>query len=135
MISRTDVRPNGANNRVLIVEDHIDAARGLGRLLRVLGFDVRLESDGLRAVQRAKEFRPFAVLIDLSLPTLDGFEVAERLRESEVTRDSLLLAMTGWVDDAHQVRATAAGFDRHLVKPLAMNVLLDALTSAHVQTR
>jgi len=122
---------NGEKHRVLVVEDHWDAARGIERLLSLFGYEVRVERDGLDAVQSAIAFRPHTVLIDLSLPTIDGYEVAERLREHEATRDCRLLAMTGWVDDAHYVRACAAGFDRHLAKPVTMEVLLDALTTVH----
>ncbi len=120
------------NPRVLIVEDDADSARGLERLLMLVGHAVRVERDGLAALECAKQFAPHAVLIDLTLPTIDGCVVAERLRAHEVTRGSLLVAMTGWTDDAHVNRARAAGFDRHLVKPLTMDALLDALSAAHV---
>ncbi len=121
-----------AGQRVLIVEDHLDAARSIDRLLRLFGYDVHVETDGLSAVECADAFAPSAALIDLSLPRLDGFEVAERLRESPVTRDSLLVAMTGWVGDEHYFRAREAGFDKHLVKPISVELLIDALSSVHV---
>lgn len=103
----------------------------MSRLLRLFGYRVRVETDGLAAVNAAPRFAPFAALIDLTLPSLDGYAVAERLRSSPVTRDALLIAMTGWSSDEHQRRAHAAGFDKHLVKPISVEDLVDAL-AAHV---
>src|SRR5690349_5595921 len=111
--------PFGAyTGRILLVEDHAESAKSLQRLLHLFGYVVRAESDGLAAVRCAEAFAPTAALIDLTLPSLDGFGVAERLRELPATRDCLLIAMTGWSTDEHARRARAAGFDMHLVKPL-----------------
>jgi CheY-like chemotaxis protein len=117
--------------RVLLVEDHVDSANSIKRLLRLFGYEVRLEGDGLAAVRCAEEFAPTVALIDLSLPSLDGFAVAERLRGMPATRDCLLIAMTGWSTEEHAIRARAAGFDRHLVKPLSVDALSSALASVH----
>src|SRR3954468_21357096 len=115
--------PNGtAEHRVLLVEDHVESATSIGRLLRLFGYDVRVVTDGLEAVRAAARYAPTAALIDLTLPTLDGFAVAERLRQTAGTRDALLIAMTGWDTEEHAERARAAGFDRHLVKPLSVDV-------------
>ena len=116
--------------RVLLVEDHLDSARGIERLLSLFGYRVRVETDGLAAVECAERFAPLAALIDLSLPTLDGFAVAERLRGIRTTRDSLLIALTGWSSDEHAERARRAGFDMHLVKPVPVDALVGALSSA-----
>ena len=89
--------------------------------------DTRQQTNGLAAVEAAPSFAPFAALIDLTLPVLDGFAVAERLRAIPVTRDALLIAMTGWATDEHAQRARAAGFDKHLVKPLSADLLVSAL--------
>ncbi len=121
----------GSGQRVLIVEDHIESAMSIGRLLELFGYEVLVETDGLAAVKAAEWFAPSAALIDLSLPTLDGFAVAQRLRGKPKTRDALLIAMTGWATDEHEARAHAAGFDKHLVKPLSVEELVDAL-AAHV---
>jgi CheY-like chemotaxis protein len=136
MSDRSDGAPStfGASSglRILIVEDHAESAKGLQRLLRLLGHVVRVESDGLAAVRAAEAFAPTAALIDLSLPSLDGFGVAERLRTLPATRDCLLIAMTGWATEEHAQRARAAGFDVHLVKPLSVDVLTNALSAAGV---
>lgn len=121
----------GAGQRVLLVEDHLESATSIERLLELFGYEVHLETDGLAAVQAAARFAPTAALIDLSLPTLDGFEVAERLRALPETQDALLIAMTGWATDEHARRAAEAGFDKHLVKPLSVDALVSAL-AAHV---
>jgi CheY-like chemotaxis protein len=116
---------------VLLVEDHLESARGMARLLRLFGYRVRVETDGIAALRAAPRFAPFAALIDLTLPTIDGFAVAERLRAMPEMRDVLLIAMTGWATEEHARRARAAGFDKHLVKPLSVDVLVAAL-AAHV---
>jgi CheY-like chemotaxis protein len=115
-------------HRLLLVEDHAGSAESMGRLLSQFGYDVRIERDGLAAVRTAREFKPEAALIDLSLPSLDGFGVAVQLRAMDATRDTALIAMTGWTDDDHEERARAAGFDSHLIKPITVDALIDALS-------
>jgi len=120
-----------ANPRVLIVEDDADSAWGLERLLVLFGHDVKVECDGLRAVESAAAFAPHAVLIDLSLPNLDGCAVAARMRKQPSTRECLLVAITGWDDEAHHRATREAGFDLHLVKPLTSELLIEALSALH----
>jgi len=113
--------------RVLVVDDQLDCVLSIGRLLDALGYQVCLAHDGRGALDIATEFRPEAALLDLSLPDLDGFGVAERLRAMPETRDTYLIAMTGWGTDDVRARVEAGGFDRHLVKPLTADVLTNAL--------
>jgi len=113
--------------RVLVVDDQLDCVLSIGRLLDALGYQVCLAHDGRGALDIATEFRPEAALLDLSLPDLDGFGVAERLRAMPETRDTYLIAMTGWGTDDVRARVAAGGFDRHLVKPLTADVLTNAL--------
>ena len=82
--------------RVLIVDDNRDAADSLGMLLRVLGNEVRIAYDGLEAIGIAADFRPAAVLLDIGLPKMSGYEVARELRKHPHGRDALLIATTGW---------------------------------------
>jgi len=128
-MSVTFATKSGGGQRVLLVEDHLESAMSMSRLLRLFGYRVRVETDGLAAVETAKRFVPFAALIDLTLPTIDGFTVAERLRALPSTRDALLVAMTGWVTEEHFRRAMIAGFDKHLVKPISVDALVDALAT------
>jgi CheY-like chemotaxis protein len=124
-----DVRAtNGGGLRVLLVEDHAESAASIARLLTLFGYDVRVEYDGPAAIRLASSFAPEAALIDLTLPSMDGCVVAERLRALPETRHALLIAMTGWTTDDHAQRTRAAGFDLHLVKPLSVETLVGALT-------
>jgi len=113
--------------RVLVVDDQLDCVISVGRLLDALGYQVCLAHDGRGALDMASAFRPEAALLDLSLPDLDGFGVAERLRAMPETRDTYLIAMTGWGTDDVRARVEAGGFDRHLIKPLTADVLTNAL--------
>jgi two-component system CheB/CheR fusion protein len=103
-----------AARRVLVVEDEVDSAEVLADLLRFRGQDVRMAHDGADALSVAREFRPHAVLLDLGLPTIDGYEVAARLRQ-EHGAGPLLIAVTGYKADPE--RLEQAGFDDHVLKP------------------
>lgn len=118
--------------RVMLVDDHLDSVVSVGRLLRLLGYDVRAALDGLRALSCAAEFHPDVALIDLSLPGLDGFSVARRLRAQDSTRATRLIAMTGWATKECEWRTREAGFDLHLVKPVTAQALTTVLSGAHV---
>ena len=129
-MSEPTFRSEPPPTRVLLVDDHLDSLVSIGRLLSVLGYDVRAEQDGLKALACAAEFRPDVALIDLSLPGLDGCAIARRMRKMEATRDTRLIAMTGWATEESERRTHDAGFDLHLVKPLSINELTNALSGA-----
>jgi CheY-like chemotaxis protein/two-component sensor histidine kinase len=109
---------SGAGRRVLIVDDNADTARMTGRLLKSLGFEVRLCHDGSTAIDEAQEFRPEVVLLDIGLPGLNGFEVAQTLREEACCGDSLIIGISGYGDQQAREKARMAGFDHYLVKPV-----------------
>jgi CheY-like chemotaxis protein len=90
----------------------------MGMLLRLMGNDVRIASDGLEAVEQAAAFQPDIVLLDIGMPRLDGYEAARRIRQESWSRDTLLVAITGWGPRDDDGKAAAAGFDRHFTKPL-----------------
>jgi two-component system CheB/CheR fusion protein len=121
---------SGAGRRVLVVDDHVASVTSLSLVLSLLGYDVRCAFDGLEAVRCAAEFKPEVAILDLSLPLLDGYGVAQRLRAMEETRDTLLVAMTGWGSATVSERVRASGFDLHLVKPVSVDRLTDALQLA-----
>jgi signal transduction histidine kinase len=104
--------------RILIADDNADSAESMGMLLRLMGNDVRIASDGLEAVEQAAVFQPDIVLMDIGMPRLDGYEAARRIRNQGWSRDTLLVAVTGWGPSDASEEATAAGFDRHFTKPL-----------------
>jgi signal transduction histidine kinase len=105
-------------HRILIADDNADSAESMGMLLRLMGNDVRIASDGLEAVEQAAAFQPDIVLMDIGMPRLDGYEAARRIRNQAWSRDTLLVAVTGWGPSDDDEEATAAGFDRHFTKPL-----------------
>jgi signal transduction histidine kinase len=103
---------------VLIVDDNIDAAETLRLLMLALGGnDVRTASNGIEALEIGNQLRPEIVLLDLSMPGMDGYELAQKIRGEEWGRRALLVALTGWGQEQHRRRSKDAGFDRHLTKP------------------
>jgi CheY-like chemotaxis protein len=116
-----------SNPRVLVVDDLVDAADTLGKLLQIMGCEVRTAHDGAAALALAATFRPQIVLLDIGLPRLDGYEVAGRLRAADETKDALLVALTGFGREADKARALDSGFDEHLVKPATLEQLQQLL--------
>ncbi|HJZ59459.1 MAG TPA: response regulator [Gemmataceae bacterium] len=115
---------------VLLVDDNVDGAESLATLLRLAGHDVRLAHTGPDAVEMAAASRPDAVLLDIGLPGLDGYEVARRLRAGSATRNAVLVAVTGYGRDEDRQLSRAAGFDHHLVKPVDLATLQRILAPA-----
>jgi signal transduction histidine kinase len=103
--------------RVLIVDDNRDAADTLGSLLRHLGATVAVEYGGVAALAALGRFKPEAVLLDIGMPGMDGYEVARRIRAEGDGNVPQLIALTGWGQDQDYRRSQLAGFDHHLVKP------------------
>jgi signal transduction histidine kinase len=118
------------SRRILIVDDNVDAAEMLAVMLHGWGHDTRVVYDGPSALTAAEEFQPEIVLLDLGLPTLDGYETGRRLRETACGRAALVVAVTGWGQEQDVARSRAAGFDRHLVKPVSPQVLRTLVESA-----
>jgi signal transduction histidine kinase len=103
--------------RVLVVDDNVDAAESTAAFLRLEGHEVKAVHDGLQALASLKVFDPHVVVLDIGLPGLDGYAVARQLRERGDTSHVLLIALTGYGQKEDRVRAAAAGFDYHYVKP------------------
>ncbi len=127
-------KPEGRASRVLIVEDNVDTARGMARLLTLIGHEVATAHDGFAALDVARRFAPECILLDIGLPGMDGYEVASRLRREECCKDALIVAISGYSQDEDRRRSKAAGFDHHLIKPLDHDALL-ALLSAGASGR
>jgi signal transduction histidine kinase len=113
--------------RVLVVEDNVDAAESLATLLRLWGHDVRVVHDGLDALDEARAYQPEVVLLDIGLPGLDGYQVAERLRDEVGLDHALLVAMTGYGQPEDRRRSREAGIHHHFVKPVEPYVLRNLL--------
>jgi PAS domain S-box-containing protein len=111
------------HKRVLIVDDNRDAAESLAMLLEADGQEVRIAHDGPGALARAADWAPDLVLLDIGLPGMDGYEVAQRLRAGNARTPMVVVALTGYGQPADRQRARAAGFDHHLVKPAPLQEL------------
>jgi CheY-like chemotaxis protein len=109
--------------RVLVVDDNRDSAQTMQMLLEAAGHEVRSVYDGHSAIAAAEAWKPEAVLLDLGLPGMDGYEVAEWLRQMPITARVKLIAMTGYGQEEDRRRTTLSGFDAHLVKPVDMETL------------
>lgn len=109
--------------RVLIADDNTDAAECLSVLLRMKGHEVRTASDGLQAVEVTEQFHPDVALLDIAMPELNGYEAAARIRALPDGGRILLLALTGWGQDADRQLAAQAGFDYHITKPADIEML------------
>ena len=126
---RTPVARGDAPARILVVDDLAASAETLTTLLQMEGFEVKVASEGMAALKIAEEFRPDVVLLDIGLPGMNGFEVANRLRTQPECREALMIALTGYGEAESRSRSVEAGFDFHMVKPADVNLLLSMLAN------
>jgi CheY-like chemotaxis protein len=110
-----------------VVDDNADAASSMAMLLEMAGHDVRIVYDGEAALARVKEAAPDILLLDIGLPGMSGYDVAQALRALPEGRAMRIIALTGYGQDADRERSRAAGFDAHLVKPVVPADLFAAL--------
>ncbi|MFM0048029.1 PAS domain-containing hybrid sensor histidine kinase/response regulator [Caballeronia grimmiae] len=122
-------RKSLAGKRLLIVDDNVDAADSLAILLDMLGAETRTAHGGLAALDALKTLPADAVLMDVGMPDMDGYELARRIRVNEAFGAATLIAITGWGQEEDQRKSRDAGIDRHLVKPVNIDLLLKALTA------
>lgn len=115
--------------RVLVVDDNQDSASSLALLLKFSGHLVETASAGQQALETAIQFRPDAILLDIGLPDIDGYEVARRLRAHDEISKSLIIALTGYGSEEARVACRDAGFDAHLVKPPAIETILELIAT------
>jgi CheY-like chemotaxis protein len=102
---------------VLVVDDNVDSAVSLAALLRLSGHESFLAHDGVTAIEAAEKNRPDAVLLDIGLPQMTGYEVCRRLRELPWGKELVVIAVTGWGQGDEPQKWQEVGFDAHLVKP------------------
>ncbi len=125
-VARAATRPR----RILIVDDNRDAAASLAGLLAIAGHETFTAHDGVDGWEAAERLRPDAMLLDIGLPKLNGYELCRRVREQPWGRDMAIVAVTGWGQAADRRRSQEAGFDAHVVKPVdhaALEALLQDL--------
>jgi CheY-like chemotaxis protein/nitrogen-specific signal transduction histidine kinase len=123
-------RPASGGLKVLVVEDNVDSAKMMSFMLELGGHQVRMAHDGAEALEAARAFGPHAVLCDIGLPGMNGYEVAARLRQQPDFQQTPLIALTGYGEEEARRRSKEAGFDYHLVKPVepdALGALLGSL--------
>jgi len=119
-----------AGRRVLLVDDNQDATETLQTLLESLGATVVAAGNGREALTKFERFQPDAVLLDIGMPGMDGYEVARRIRALPAGGTTPLIALTGWGQQEDIRRCFEAGFDHHLVKPLDVDRLWEIVVGA-----
>jgi len=109
--------------RVLIVDDNRDSVETMATLIRLSGHEIEKAHDGETALEKAKSFKPEIILLDVGLPDMHGYEVAERLRAIPENKSLVIVALTGYGNEEDRRRARDAGFDYHFVKPVDFTAL------------
>lgn len=122
-------RPSGGHlpRSILVVDDNVDAASTLGALLTLQGASVEVVHDGAQAVAVVQQNRPEAVVMDIGMPVMNGYDAARAIRAAMPEDAPTLIALTGWGQYADKARALEAGFDFHFVKPLDIEDLIGCL--------
>jgi len=119
----------GPRRRILIVDDNVDAAATIAKLLTVWGHDVQAVFDGNAALEAVRSFRPDLVILDIGLPGISGYEVARQIRSDPANKDLLITALTGYGQAEDRRRSLEAGFNFHITKPLGPELLSALITS------
>lgn len=116
------LRPAG-KYRILIADDNVDSAESLAMLLRLMGNEVETAGDGVEAVQKAADFRPEVILLDIRMPKMDGYDACRAIREQPCSQNARIIAVTGCGQGDDMKRSRSAGFDGHLIKPVNIDDL------------
>ena len=119
-VNRVPMTPATAPRRfrILVVDDNHDSALSMAMMLQIMGHDTRTAHEGESAVSTAETFLPEVVLLDIGLPKLNGYEVAQRIREKTWGQSMYLIAVTGWGQDEDRQRSSEVGLNLHMVKPV-----------------
>ncbi len=120
---------SASSRRVLIVDDNEDGAESLAMLVTMSGHETRKAHDGIEAIEAAEQWRPDAILLDIGLPGMNGYEACRHIRETPWGKNMFLVALTGWGQEEDRHRSEEAGFDAHMVKPADHDVLMKMLAS------
>jgi len=134
-VAASHARDAPSGLRIVIVDDNRDSAESLQLMLELMGNEVRTGHDGAEAVELVEAFHPHAVLLDIGLPVISGYEAAKRIRALAGSANCMLVAITGWGQDSDRERSREAGFDHHLVKPVDAAQLLGILGTAQPRAR
>ncbi len=137
--SRTDAQdphptPSTPRHRILVVDDHTDAANSMAMMLQMMGNEVQTAQDGLAGVAAAETFRPDLILLDIGMPRLNGYDACRRIREQPWGKKMVIVALTGWGQEEDKRRSQEAGFDSHLIKPVEPAALEKLLATLPART-
>lgn len=127
LMKRQEQVDSSRGQRVLLVEDNVDAANGLARMLVRSSHEVAIAFTGAQALSMAEELHPQVVICDIGLPDMDGYELANRLRKLSPDQPLRLMSLSGYESEQHRHRACEAGFDEQFVKPVDLDALRAAL--------
>jgi CheY-like chemotaxis protein len=122
-------RAPAVRRRILIVDDSEDGAESLSMLLQLAGHETHMAHDGRAAIEAAERLRPDAILLDIGLPIMNGYEVCSHIRRQPWGKSLVLVALTGWGQEEDRHRSREAGFDAHMVKPVDHDLLMTLLAS------
>ena len=115
--------------KILVVDDNVDSAESLALLLAMGGHETEVGHDGPAAMDAAARFLPDVMLLDIGLPRMDGLEVCRRVREETWGTDMAMIPLIGFGQDSDRLESESAGFDRHMVKPIDYDALVQTLNS------
>jgi CheY-like chemotaxis protein len=127
--SETECAAAGVGLKILVVDDNRDAADTCAMLLEASGHHVQTAYTGRQALELARTYRPHALLLDIGLPDINGYKLAQQVRATPWGRSAVLVAVTGWGQEEDRLRAVEAGFDQHLVKPISAEMVESILQS------
>ncbi len=116
--------------RILIVDDNEDVTTSLAMLIKSYRFTVQAVNSGKAALAILEEFMPHIILLDIGMPEMNGYEVAERIRQNLNYAHIKLFALTGWGQDRDRAKSLACGFDAHLIKPMDLGILKTLLLNS-----
>ena len=133
LVGNTPADESGADRsmeclRILVADDNVDSAESLAMLLTLEGNETRTAHDGLQTLDLAATFKPDAILLDIGMPKLNGYEVCRRLRQQVWGKTIVVIALTGWGQEEDKRQSLGAGVDFHLVKPVDLTALKKLLT-------
>jgi PAS domain S-box-containing protein len=127
--------PAAGRRRIMLVDDNVDGAETLARLLGAHGHEVRVFHEPIAALDAVRDFRPDLAVLDIGLPVLDGYELARRMRALLAGHPCRLVALTGYGQEADKARSEHAGFERHLVKPVNPDLVVELVASSPTPRR
>lgn len=107
----------GSSQRILVIDDNVDAADMTAQMLQMYGLSVAVAYGGQEGLAAARANHPHLIFLDIGMPVMDGYQVAQAVRADQTLSGVKLVALTAWGDEVSRARACAAGFDMHLTKP------------------